>query len=74
MACTNFFHTFDEADYAPSYIPIDHRKKGESFMLIATATVVGTNLYDFLIKILGSEVMRTLFSYLIRQALIRIGL
>jgi hypothetical protein len=43
-------------------------------MLIATATVVGTNLYDFLIKILGSEVMRTLFSYLIRQALIRVGL
>ena len=74
MACTNFFHTFDEADYAPSYIPIDHRKKGKSFMLIATATVVGTNLYDFLTKILGSEVMRTLFSYLLRQAMARFGL
>ena len=43
-------------------------------MLIATATVVGTNLYDFLIKILGSEVMRNLFSYLIRQAMARFGL
>jgi hypothetical protein len=43
-------------------------------MFIATATIVGTNLYDFLIKILGSEVMRTLFSYLIRQAMARFGL
>jgi hypothetical protein len=43
-------------------------------MLIATATVVGTNLYDFLIKILGSEVMRTLFSYVVRMLLSRIGL
>jgi hypothetical protein len=43
-------------------------------MLISTATVVGTNLYDFLIKILGSEVMRSLFSYLIRQAMARFGL
>jgi hypothetical protein len=42
-------------------------------MLIATATTVGTNLYEFLIKILGSEVMRALFSYLIRQALARMG-
>ena len=43
-------------------------------MFYMAATIIGTNLYDFLIKILGSEVMRTLFSYLIRQALIRIGL
>jgi hypothetical protein len=43
-------------------------------MLIATATVVGTNLYDLLMKILGSELMRTVFSYLIRQALTRVGL
>jgi hypothetical protein len=43
-------------------------------MLIATATVVGTNLYDLLMKILGSEVMRTVFSYLIRLALSRIGI
>jgi len=43
-------------------------------MLIAHATIVGTNLYDLLMKILGSEVMRTVFSYLIRQALTRVGL
>jgi len=43
-------------------------------MLIAHATIVGTNLYDFLTKILGSEMMRTIFSYLIRQALTRVGL
>jgi hypothetical protein len=43
-------------------------------MLIATATILGTNLYDYLIKILGSEFMRTAFSYLIRQALTRVGL
>jgi hypothetical protein len=43
-------------------------------MFYTTATIIGTNLYDFLIKILGSEAMRTLFSYLIRQAMARLGL
>jgi hypothetical protein len=43
-------------------------------MFIAAASVIGTNLYDFLMRILGSEVMRTFFSFLIRQALIRAGL
>ncbi len=43
-------------------------------MFFATSMVVGTNLYDLLMKILGSEVMRTVFSYLIRQALTRVGL
>ena len=49
-------------------------KERQALMLIAQATIVGTNLYDFLMKILGSEVMRTVFSYLIRQALTRVGL
>ena len=49
-------------------------KERQALMLIAHATIVGTNLYDFLMKILGSEVMRTVFSYLIRQALTRVGL
>jgi hypothetical protein len=53
---------------------IDQLNERQSLMLIATATVVGTNLYDLLMKILGSEVMRTVFSYLIRQALTRVGL
>jgi hypothetical protein len=43
-------------------------------MFYMAATIIGTNLYDFLLKILGSEVMRTLFSYLIRQAMARMGL
>jgi hypothetical protein len=43
-------------------------------MIIATATIVGTNLYDLFIKILGSEVMRFLFSYLIRRAMAQMGL
>jgi hypothetical protein len=53
---------------------IDQLIERQPLMLIATATVVGTNLYDLLMKILGSEVMRTVFSYLIRQALTRVGL
>jgi len=53
---------------------IDQLIERQALMLIATATVVGTNLYDLLMKILGSEVMRSLFSYLIRQALTRMGL
>jgi hypothetical protein len=43
-------------------------------MFYTTAAIIGTNLYDFLIKILGSGVMRTLFSYLIRLTLTRIGI
>ena len=43
-------------------------------MLIAAATVIGTNLYDILMRVLGSEVMRSLFSYLIRQAMARFGI
>jgi hypothetical protein len=53
---------------------IDQLIERQPLMLITTATVVGTNLYDLLMKILGSEVMRTVFSYLIRQALTRVGL
>jgi len=49
-------------------------KGRQALMFIAAATIIGTNLYDILMKILGSEVMRTVFSYLIRQALTRVGL
>jgi hypothetical protein len=34
----------------------------------------GTNIYDFLIKVMGSEILRTIASFLIRSALTRIGL
>ena len=74
MARTNFFHTFDEADYAPSCSQLKRRKGQKTPMLIAAATVIGTNLYDILMRVLGSEVMRAVFSYLIRQALTRVGL
>jgi len=43
-------------------------------MFIAATTILGNTLYDLLTRVLGSEVMRTVFSYLIRQALTRIGL
>jgi hypothetical protein len=34
----------------------------------------GSNLYDFLIRVMGSEILRTIASFLIRTALTRIGL
>jgi hypothetical protein len=34
----------------------------------------GGNLYDFLIRVMGSEILRTIASFLIRTALTRIGL
>jgi hypothetical protein len=34
----------------------------------------GTNLYDYLIRVMGSEILRTIASFLIRTALTRIGL
>ena len=43
-------------------------------MFHSTAAIVGTNLYDLYMKIMSSDVMRSLFSYLIRQVLIRLGI
>jgi hypothetical protein len=33
-----------------------------------------TNIYDFLVRVMGSEILRTIASFLIRTALTRIGL
>ena len=71
MASATFFHTFATPLFADSNRPVTERYFS---MFIAAASVIGTNLYDFLMRILGSEVMRTFFSFLIRQALIRVGL
>gem|GEM_PF-876557 len=34
----------------------------------------GTNIYDFLLRVMGSEILRTIASLIIRSALTRIGL
>ena len=39
------------------------------YLALAQVGPIGTSLYDFLVKILGSELFRSLFSYAIRQAL-----
>jgi len=38
-------------------------------IVLAQAGSFGTTLYDLLVKILGSDLFRSLFSYAIRQAL-----
>jgi hypothetical protein len=43
-------------------------------VLVSISTILGINFYDFLLRVLGSEAMRAVFSYLIRQTLIRVGL
>ena len=43
-------------------------------MNVQVGAIIGTNLYEFLMKILGSETMRTLFAYVIRLLLTRIGI
>jgi hypothetical protein len=39
------------------------------FYLLSLAGSAGSTVYDLLVKILGSELFRSLFSYAIRQAL-----
>ena len=39
------------------------------FFALALAGTFGTTVYDLLVRILGSELFRSLFSYAIRQAL-----
>jgi hypothetical protein len=74
LLVTFFTRILRESSHLLFIEEIDQLNERQLLMLIASATVVGTNLYDLLMKILGSEVMRTVFSYLIRQALTRIGL
>ena len=73
-AITFFTQIMRHSSHLRLFEEIDQLIERQTVMLIATATVVGTNLYDLLMKILGSELMRTVFSYLIRQALTRVGL
>ena len=49
-------------------------EKGYNFMSVLLASSFVTSLYDLLLKILGSELFRVTLSFLIRQALLRIGL
>ncbi len=74
LLITFFARILRESSHLRLFEEIVQLIERQTAMLIATATVVGTNLYDLLMKILGSELMRTVFSYLIRQALTRVGL
>ena len=42
--------------------------------VIAAFSFFGVDIVDFLVRIMGSEVLRTVLSFLIRQSLTHIGL
>jgi hypothetical protein len=44
------------------------------YLLAPAIGFFGTNLYDFLLRVVGSEILRTVASFIIRSALTRIGL
>ena len=44
------------------------------YLLTSAMGLFGTNLYDFLLRVVGSEILRTVASFIIRSALTRIGL
>ncbi len=42
--------------------------------IFSTISIFGVDIFDFIIRIMGSEVLRTVISFLIRQSLTHIGL
>jgi hypothetical protein len=44
------------------------------YLLTSAMGFFGTNIYDFLLRVMGSEILRTIASFIIRSALTRIGL
>jgi hypothetical protein len=44
------------------------------YLLTSAMGLFGTNIYDFLLRVMGSEILRTIASFIIRSALTRIGL
>jgi hypothetical protein len=44
------------------------------FLLTPAIGFFSTNIYDFFVRVLGSEILRTIASLLIRTAFTRIGL
>ena len=42
--------------------------------LVSGFSFFGVDLFDFIVRIMGSEVLRTVLSFLIRQSLTHIGL
>ncbi|MFM8693176.1 MAG: hypothetical protein ACKOCY_00945 [Actinomycetota bacterium] len=43
-------------------------------LLTPAMGLFSTNIYDFLLRVMGSEILRTIASFIIRSALTRIGL
>ena len=48
--------------------------KASMYLLTSAMGLFGTNIYDFLLRVMGSEILRTIASFIIRSALTRIGL
>jgi hypothetical protein len=44
------------------------------YLLTPAMGFFGTNIYDFLLRVMGSEILRTIASFIIRSVLTRIGL
>ena len=42
--------------------------------IFSALSFFGVDIFDFLVRIMGSEVIRTILSFLIRQSLTHIGL
>ena len=54
--------------------PIKKERKWSMYLLTPAIAFFGTNIYDFLLRVMGSEILRTIVSFVIRSALTRIGL
>jgi hypothetical protein len=55
-------------------IDLKIESKASMYLLAPAIGFFGTNLYDFLLRVVGSEILRTVASFIIRSALTRIGL
>jgi hypothetical protein len=55
-------------------IDLKIESKASMYLLAPAIGFFGTNIYDFLLRVMGSEILRTIASFIIRSALTRIGL
>jgi len=55
-------------------IDLKIESKASMYLLTSAMGFFSTNIYDFLLRVMGSEILRTIASFIIRSALTRIGL
>jgi hypothetical protein len=63
-----------QRDSSPSFKYRDKERQAHMNHIFSAISFFGVDIFDFIVRIMGSEVLRTVISFLIRQSLTHIGL